>query len=628
MRHIRHKIKKYIRPYKLNIYLALLYRLIMVLLFMQQGRLAFYLFNQEFFPNTPIYSIIPLMMGGLVFDLTAVLYVNSLYIFLQILPFWFTSGAMYQRVCKWIFVVTNSLAIITNMIDVVYFRFTLRRTTSLIFKEFSNEQNFFSLFIQFFISYWYMFILTGMVITGLIVSYKLVSVRPLLIRKKIFFYPTALVIMFAVVVLFVGGVRGGFAHSTRPITISNATQYITNPGEESIVLNTPFSIIRTIGAQPLERMSYYSEEELESIYTPIHRPSSDSVFQRKNVVVIIWESLGSEYIGEYNLGRSEDNFTPFIDSLLQHSMFFTRSVASGKKSIDAMASIFASVPSLLKPFILTPYSHNTIVSLPKVFGNEGYTTSFFHGAPNGSMGMLAYSKKLEIESYYGKTEYDDWRSGNSDFDGVWGIWDDKFMEYFSYEIDRMKEPFFTSIFTLSSHHPFKVPTEYEGQFKSGGLDIHPVISYSDMALSRFFERARTQDWYKNTVFIITGDHTNQSKYPEYHTTKRQYAVPIIFFDPSTDMKDRRDVVAGQIDIFPTLLSYLDYNKPYFSFGQDLLSTEGDNFTITYSGAGYITHYKDEATVFGNAATHNDSLARAFIQQFNNRMIDNNLQVIK
>ncbi|MEG0499748.1 MAG: sulfatase-like hydrolase/transferase, partial [Rikenellaceae bacterium] len=360
MKKIQHKIKKYIRPYKLNIYLALFYRLFMAMLFMQQGRLVFYMFNQEFFPNTPLVSIVELMYGGLQFDLTAVLYVNALYIFSQLLPFRFTAGSIYQRVCKYIFIFTNSAAIISNMIDVVYYRFTLRRTTALVFNEFSNEQNYGMMIWEFFLDYWYMFIITGMVITGLVVTYRLVSVRPLLIRRNLFYYPVALVIMLAVIPLFIAGVRGGFAHSTRPVTISNATEYINNLGEEAIVLNTPFSIIRTLGTEALERKNDFSEEELAKIYNPIHLPLKDSTMQKKNVVVIIWESLGSEYVGAYNKERKEDNFTPFLDSLIGHSIYFTNSVANGKKSIDAMASVLASIPSLLRPFILTPYSHNSI----------------------------------------------------------------------------------------------------------------------------------------------------------------------------------------------------------------------------------------------------------------------------
>lgn len=624
MKKIHHKIKQYIRPYKLNIYLALVYRLIVMLFFMQQGRFLFYAFNTDFFPDTTFFTLADLMIGGFAFDLTAVLYVNSLYILLQILPFRFTTNQVYQCVCKYLFIITNSIAVIANMIDVVYYRFTLRRSTALIVNEFSNEQNYGALLWNFLLDYWYMFIITGMVITGIVVTYKLVSVRPLLIRRKRFYYPTALVFTLLGAVLFVGGVRGGFAHSVRPITVSNASEYIQHPGEEPIVLNTPFSIIRTMGIEELPKIDFFSEEELETIYTPIHQPMNDTM-QQKNVVVVIWESLGSEYVGEYNIGGEVETFTPFLDSLLQHSLSFTESISSGKKSIDAMSSIFASIPSLIHPFVLTPYVHNQIKSLPKLLKDEGYMTSFFHGAPNGSMGLLACSKKFEIENYYGKTEYDNWRDENDDFDNIWGIWDDKFMEYFSYEIDKMKEPFFTSIFTVSSHHPFRVPDEYKGKFPTGGLDMHPVIGYTDFAMRHFFERAKEQPWYKNTIFVITGDHPNQSKYPLYQTLAKKHAVPIILFDPSHDVKDRREMIASHIDIFPTLLNYLGYNKPFFSFGQDLLHSGGDNFAITYNG-NYVVYYQNEATAFEDKATRRDTLAKAFIQQFNNRMRDDKLTI--
>ena len=687
---LQHKLKQYVRPYKLNLYFALIYRLFMAMIFMQQSRIAFYVFNHDLFQNTSVLSLFPLMFGGIVFDLTSVLYVNSLFIFLQVLPFRFTTNLIYQKCCKWVFIVTNSAAIAANMADVAYYRFTMKRTTGLVFQEFANEQNFGSLFLQFFLDYWYIFILTGMMITGLTVTYRLASVRPLKIRRKLYYYPFALVMMLFSVTLFIGGVRGGFAHSTRPITISNATQYIKHLGEENIVLNTPFSIIRTFGEVPLKRVSYFTETELDSIYSPIHKPIRNPIYNsidnniskdtsmntskdiskdtskdilsnissiipmnKRNVVVFIVESLGSEYIGKYNENKNIANYegyTPFLDSLLDHSIYFTESEASGKKSIDGMASILASIPSLIRPYILTPYSHNKIKSLPRILKDEGYGTSFFHGAPNGSMGMLAYSKKIEIKDYYGLDEYNDWREGNSDFDGIWGVWDSKFLEFFSDKLNQFEEPFFSSIFTLSSHHPFKVPKEDIGKYKSGGLDMHQVIGYTDNALREFFERAKEQDWYKNTIFVITGDHTNQSKYPFYKSTNGLFRVPVIIFDPMSEINGAREKVASQIDILPTVLGYLNYNKPFFSFGYDLLNGD-DNFAVNHFNGAYNIYYENYLLIFDgnktialydmnkdmmqtkdikneNISVRNlmESKIKAFIQQFNNRMIDDNLSI--
>lgn len=634
---IHSRIRQYVRPYRMNIYLALLFRIVVILFFFQQARVLFYILNKRLFPDTSVLDLLYLMKGGLVFDLTATLYVNSLYIILQILPFRFTTNNIYQNICRYLFFLTNGIAILINLADIAYYPFTLRRSTALVVEEFSNETNMGGLLLQFMIDYWFLFIIAGMVLSGLVMSYSLVRVKTINVQRKVVYYPLALVMAFISVVLFVGGVRGGFSHSTRPITISNASQYITHTGEEGIVLNTPFSLIRTIGEESLPRVNYMSQSELQDIYSPIH-PASDSIMNKRNVVVIIWESMAAEYVGGYNTDTNIEGYkgyTPFIDSLMQHSTYFTQSQATGRKSIDAMASIFASIPSLTQPFILSTYSNNTLPSMPQTLKKEGYTTSFFHGAPNGSMGLLAFSKKLGIENYYGKTEYDKWKTANSDFDGIWGIWDDKFLEYFNYEISQMREPFFTSVFTLSSHHPFKVPSEYEGMFDEGTLPVHKPMGYTDMALKHFFERAKQEEWYDNTIFIITADHSSQSYYPYYQDIKNQFRVPIIIFDPQKDTEDKRQQTAAQTDIYPTVMGMLNYNKPFFSFGFDLLNSDS-NFAVNYLN-GYILHYQDECILFNDnriivdledkeKSTKMETMLKAFIQEFNNRMIDDNLKV--
>lgn len=647
-------LTKYLQPYKLNIYLALLYRLIAMMIIMQICRFLFYLFNLSLFPSSTFYSFLTLLPGGVVFDLTAILYVNSLYILLQIIPFRFTSKQIYQKICKYLFIVTNSIAVMANMVDVIYFRFTLRRSSSHIFKEFANEDNQLALLYHFLIDYWFMFIITGILILAIITLYNRVIATSIKIKSNIVYFPVAISIMAISIALLIGGVRGGFSKSTRPITISNATQYINHLGEENIVLNTPFSMIRTISSKIILCVNYFEDDELDSIYSPLHYPKKSGDMDKKNVVILIVESLGSEYIGEYNKSRNIENYegyTPFLDSLLQHSIYFTESFANGRKSIDAMPAIFNSIPALQYSYILTQYSHNYVKSLPKLLRDEGYSTSFFHGADNGSMGFLAFSKKVEIEKYYGRKEYNDWRRGNDDYDGVWGIWDSKFLEYFSFELDKMKEPFFTSIFTLSSHHPFLLPKGDENKYKSGGLDMHPVTGYTDNALREFFNRAKREKWYNNTLFVITGDHTNQSKYKEYNVSNGRYRVPVILFDPKSENNGARDITASQIDIMPTVINYLNYNKPYFSFGANLLSEESEKFSVYYVNEAYNMHHGDYLLVFNGKdviALYNikidplqqfdikdknievkekmERLLKGFIQQHNMRMIHNNMTI--
>lgn len=247
MKRIVSKISKYVRPYKMNIYLALICRLVIVMIFYQQGRILFFLFNNRLFPETDIPTFVELMVCGLSFDLTAALYVNSLFILSQILPFRFTTRRFYQLVCKIIFILTNGVAFLINIIDIAYFHTTFARTTSQTLSVIELEKTrSISFLAGLVLEYWYLFLISGMVIFALFSSYRLIKATPIMIKNNRTYYITAVMIMFLVAFLYVGGIRGGYKDSSRPIAVSNATKYSQHEGEEHIVLNTPFSLIRTI----------------------------------------------------------------------------------------------------------------------------------------------------------------------------------------------------------------------------------------------------------------------------------------------------------------------------------------------------------------------------------------------
>ncbi|MEG2281819.1 MAG: sulfatase-like hydrolase/transferase [Rikenellaceae bacterium] len=580
-----------------NIYIATIYRFIVMMLIFQISRLGFYLFNIDSFSDTSFSSYLKVMRGGFVFDLAALLYTNAIYIVLEFFPFKIRENKRYQKVAKYIFIITNSAALIVNTVDYIYFKYTFRRTTSMVFNEFKNETNIGSMFWQFFADYWYLLFVIVPLIYLMIWLYDRVVIGHTKIKSKLLYYPISLFMLALAIFLFIGGVRGGYAHSTRPITISNATEYITNAGEEFIVLNTPFSIYRTIGQEKLNEYHFYDTDTLKTIYSPIHTPKDTTSMNKKNVVVIILESFGREYVGALNKDeniKDYKGYTPFLDSLIGESLYFKHAFANGKKSIDAMASIMASIPSFTKPFILSAYSHNKFASLNSLLGGEGYTTAFYHGAPNGSMGFLAFSKKIGTELYIGKDEY----NNDNDFDGMWAIWDEPFMQFMAHNLSTLQEPFAATLFTASSHHPYKVPAKYEGSFDKGNIPMHQAIGYSDMALRKFFETAKKQGWYENTIFVITADHTNLEYYDMYKTTYGRFYIPIVFYTPNGDLKGEREQTIQQIDILPTILEYLSYDKPFFSFGTSLLTeSEEDAFAVTYYNSEYEIYYGDYLLTF-------------------------------
>ena len=541
-----------------------------------------------FYQDLTLVHLFELLGAGLVFDTSAILVTNIPYIVLMLLPWHGKERPAYQQFCRWVFVIVNSLALAINLIDACYFRFTMRRTTTTVFSEFANEQNLGSIFFTETLNHLYLVFLFAFVAWGLYQLARYSTLRHDSLRW--WHYDVAMLLSLAFVAPFVvAGIRGGFATAVRPITISNANQYVNRPIEAALVLNTPFSLYRPIGKDVFSVPDYFaSEQELEAHYSPVHRPAS-GIMEKKNVVVLIVESFGREYIGALNpcLDDSQyKGYTPCIDSLIARSITFSHTYCNGRKSIDGMPSILSSIPMFIEPFFLTPASMNHVSGLASILGGEGYQTAFFHGAQRGSMGFQAFARSTGFKDYYGREDFsrDKRFGGEQEFDGTWAIWDEPFLQYYCAKMSEMKEPFMTAVFTASSHHPYAVPEKYRERFPEEGIEIHKCIRYTDMALGKFVRSASRQPWFKNTIFVLTSDHTNLSDHDYYQTDLGGFCSPIIIYEPGiTDLQPAvQDKIAQQIDILPTVLGMLHYPKPYFAFGIDVLNTPAeDTWAVNY-----------------------------------------------
>lgn len=544
-------------------------------------RIVFLLTNySSFSDNLTAGHLIEMLRGGFLFDSSAIMYTNVLWIVMVLFPLHLKETPTYRKVCKWLFVVVNSLAVVMNLCDCVYFQYTSRRTTSTVFSEFSHEGNLAGIFGTELIRHWYLLLIGVVLIYGLWRLYFSHNLK----RHTICWWRYSLATLVSILLMvpcILGGMRGGLAHSVRPITVSNANQYVNHPTEAAIVLNTPFSLIRTIGKNVFEEPKYFTDEkQMLSYYSPIHQPAPGTVMNKKNVVVLIVESFGREYIGSLNRdldGGKYRGYTPFVDSLLTHSLTFEYTFANGRKSIDAMPSTLSSIPMMVEPFFLTPASMNDLTGLAGMLHDKGYYSAFFHGAQNGSMGFEAFARATGYDKYFGRAEYnaDPKGGGDADFDGMWAVWDEPYLQHVVRMVNGFKQPFVASVFTASSHHPFKVPEQYAATFKDeGGQPIHKCVRYTDMALRKFFEAASKQPWYKNTVFVLVADHTNQNTHPYYKTDQGLYSIPIIFYTPDGSLETgvKQGVIAQQIDVLPTLMGMLGYDKPYIAFGCDVLHT--------------------------------------------------------
>lgn len=635
-----------------NVYWVLFLRFGIALLLFTVCRIGFYLFNMSYFPNMTPGNFLVILLGGIRFDLTALLYTNMLFIILMIIPFPVRFNAVYQTVVKWIFFVFNGIALAMNVADFIYFKFTLRRTTGDIFQQFENETNMSGLFFRFIFDYWYATIFWGALIAAMVWLYNRTRLQGPMLKNKVYYYVTGTIAIPAIAFLIVGGIRGDFLHSTRPITLSDAGKYVKDPGEVSLVLNTPFALYRTLGKTKIKRVDYFSSSEaLNKEFSPIHHGVDTGSMKKLNVVVIVLESFSKEFFGCFNAAKENGTYTgytPFLDSLVQHSKTFQYSFANGRKSIEALPSIVASIPSMGTPYVLSPFSGNRINSLGNLLKSEGYQTAFFHGAPNGSMGFEGFMNIAGVDGYYGMTEY----NNDADYDNWWGIWDEKFLSFTADTQEKFREPFLSVFFSVSSHHPFLIPAEYESVFKGGKEPILRCIQYTDHAIKKYFEKISKQAWYPNTLFVITADHTSSNVlFDDSRTAKGLFSIPLIFFRPDNSLKGLDTSIVQQADIMPSVLGYLGYRKDYLAFGRDVFHDQqtpcawnykddvfqfyrGD-YLLQFDGKRSVALYNFKTdTELSNNLIKDKELTeekqsmeqhiKAVIQQYNNRMVENNL----
>lgn len=688
-------------------FLATAINIILIFIVYTILRIEYLLENWSYFSqNIEDGSILNLMWGGIVFDTPGIFYTNILYIFLMLLPLHWKERSGWYKMCKWIYIVSNGFFIIANVADSIYFSYTMKRTTWSIFSEFGNE-SFGSIIGIEILRHWYLLIFVSLLIWGLWKAYRTPGID-IKHRSKPLYYLLSILGLAAATITTIGGIRGGYlnhwylyplafialysgwrllrAHRSkiagwscliigfiligiapiggwrhrdiRPIAMSNANAYTSRPIETALVLNTSFSMIRSIGDIPFKDPHYFDDKsELEKLYSPIHQSNQSLTLGRKkkNIVIIIIESFGREYIGGMNkdiLGEDYRGYTPFTDSLLTKSAWWTYSYDNGSKSIDGMPSILASIPKFVRPFISTPQAVNELKGMPRVLSDMGYSSAFFHGARTGSMGFDGFARSIGFEKYYGREDFnkDSRFEGDRDFDGYWAIWDEPFLQYYALTMSDMKQPFITALFTASNHHPFNVPEKYKDRFPKGTMKIHPTAGYTDHALQEFFKTASRQPWYSNTIFVITNDHTNMRAYDEYRSDIGTFYGPIIIFDPSGEIKPgERKAIAQQIDIMPTLLNYVGVSSPYLAFGVDLFNTpEEDLWAVNYINGvyqyvkyGHILQFDgkksiglfpiDDHLLNNNVIKENPELAakmeielKALIQSYMDRMRENRL----
>ena len=569
----------------------LVWRIVLLYAVLMLCRTAFYLYNAAVLGPLTWAEVWPLLAGALKFDTASVVYADGVFILLSLLPLRLRERRWYRAVLFWYYVAVNAVLVVaTNLADTVYFRYTQKRfTADEIF--FADNDNSLQLVGKFMAENWYL-VLLWVALTALLAWGYRRRVREESIFSRGWAYYIGNTVIFAAAAgLSVAGMRGGMTRMTRPITLSNATLYTANSGKANLILSNPFCILRTIGsAGSVKYKKHFAPEELARRFTPVHQPADSAAVNLagRNVVVFIMESMSAEHSAylcpEVYADREVKGFTPFLDSLMQNGLVFKRMYANGTRSIQAMPSVLGSLPSFRTPFVLMPQSLGESRQLPAMLADKGYATLFFCGSEHGSMGFGAYARSAGVERLVSREDYEA-RHGTGDFDGYWGIWDEPFLQFMGEELAATPEPFFATLFTLSSHHPFVVPEQYAATLPDGYTRIHKGVAYDDQAFRRFFHRFGGEEWFRRTIFVFVADHVSSEKFAE-KTRSYPGNMHIVGFIHTPDGALQGEVreVTQQLDIMPTVLGLTGNTEPYFAFGRDVLNEpQRPRWSVSYDG---------------------------------------------
>lgn len=650
-----------------NIYLFLLYKLLLAFAMLLLTQVVFYTANTRIFHLNGFSEALGIVWGNLVYG-TATLGAMLLpYLAANLLPFNFRWNKTYRRLTEIFLYLLPVIYLLTaNCIDAAYYQFTYRRITGEIFRYLGIGGQMGSLVPHFVVDYWYATLGVLISVTLLIAVSTRITLQPRNRYRKhglndlVGFLVGGL---FAFLLLRIG--LGEQFVSREPAQYCQAKN-------SALVTNSGYNLVNTFNGGTLHETNFMSKSRARAIFDPEFRPSAnlrslagdrpegwapyagrrcnlppdslgrvpDTLDSYYNIVVLVLESFSQEYMGCYNQGIMP-SYTPFLDSLAEHCVIY-QGRANGKKSIEGIPAIYASMPTLMSfPLPMSDYTTNDLYALPAILRDNGFHTAFFHGSYNGVLSFDKLSTHLGFNEYYGKDEYMAAPGAKEDdYDGCWGIFDEPYLQYMVRTISTFREPFFVGEFTLSSHHPYKMDPNRNGQFAEGPHPLCRVVTYSDNALRKFFDAARKTDWYDHTLFIITADHSGQGLHRQYNDYDGWYRIPMMFYLPHYEENSSAEAshylthyhsprLMQQTDLMPTLLDYLGIEAHTVCFGSSAFRNPDNGWQIAF-GNGYHQLVDQDGSVAILCKKHEEGNGdterlKAIVQQYNHRFIHNQLK---
>lgn len=304
--------------------------------------------------------------------------------------------------------------------------------------------------------------------------------------------------------------------------------------------------------------------------------------KRYNIVMLTLESFSANYMAAFG---NKENLTPYLDQLAKESLVFTNLYATGTRTVYGLSSLTLSIPPLPGNSIVRRPENEHLASLGSILHDKGYDSAFMYGG----FGYFDNMNYFFENNHYRIIDRTDLKQEEITFANIWGVADEDLYRRVIKENDTSYasgKPFFNMILTTSNHRPFTYPDNKidipSGTSRRGG------VKYSDYAIRQFIETARGKPWFKDTVFVIVGDHTAGGA-GKNELDPNAYHVPLIVYAPGIVQPGTVENLASQIDVAPTLLGLLNTDYESSFYGRDLLRNPPHRALISnYQKLGYLT----------------------------------------
>ena len=397
-------------------------------------------------------------------------------------------------------------------------------------------------------------------------------------------------------------IRGGL--DAAPINQSMA-YFSHRPVLNHAAINTEWNLIQDLIKTDHRKnpYSYYPATEastiVQELYPVPEEKNAINIFNltKPNVVFIILESFTADVVA--SLG-GEKGVAPNLEKLISEGLSFNHIYASGDRTDKGLIAILSAFPSqAINSIIKLNNKQEKLPAISSALKNNGYQTSFYYGGQSEFFNIKSYLLSHGYDRMIDKSNFEDKNLSS------WGVFDHLVFKKNVSDLDSEKQPFFSTILTLSNHEPFQLPGK--AHYSGSGVEnkFRSTAYYTDQSLGDYINEAQNKAWYKNTVFVIVADHGHRLPRNSYESyDPGRFRIPLLFFGDALKPEFRGRVIektGNQTDIAATLLNQLGVLHGQFKWSRDLLKAgqPGFSFFSWDNGFGFAT--KEQTISFDNVS---------------------------